>query len=201
MNELVIELEEIAPKELFGEQNVNIELLKKYNITTFAAFVIGFPEETTESIDDNIRFIQETGLEFYSLKEFYYTHTAPIHKSRELYSLSGNGNTWEHKTMNSVEASAQKLRIFETIKNSVHIDSDSGLWYLAYLRECGFNWQEIKDLQNIITEMMLQDNKNDFFSKGPLIKKLEELLSKAKIKNKNYTLIPEAEMSREIASL
>lgn len=30
MNELVIELEEIAPKEFFGEQNVNIELLKKY---------------------------------------------------------------------------------------------------------------------------------------------------------------------------
>ena len=30
MNELVIELEEITPKEFFGAQNVNIELLKKY---------------------------------------------------------------------------------------------------------------------------------------------------------------------------
>lgn len=30
MNELIIELEEIAPKEFFGEQNTNIELLKKY---------------------------------------------------------------------------------------------------------------------------------------------------------------------------
>ncbi|MCK7590643.1 PhoH family protein [Subsaxibacter sp. CAU 1640] len=30
MNELIIELEEIAPKEFFGEQNANIELLKKY---------------------------------------------------------------------------------------------------------------------------------------------------------------------------
>ena len=30
MNELIIELEEIAPKEFFGAQNVNIELLKKY---------------------------------------------------------------------------------------------------------------------------------------------------------------------------
>ena len=30
MNELIIELEEIAPKDFFGEQNVNIELLKKY---------------------------------------------------------------------------------------------------------------------------------------------------------------------------
>lgn len=30
MNELIIELQEIAPKEFFGAQNVNIELLKKY---------------------------------------------------------------------------------------------------------------------------------------------------------------------------
>lgn len=30
MNELIIELEEIAPIDFFGEQNVNIELLKKY---------------------------------------------------------------------------------------------------------------------------------------------------------------------------
>lgn len=30
MNELIIELEEIAPKEFFGAQNVNIELLKNY---------------------------------------------------------------------------------------------------------------------------------------------------------------------------
>lgn len=30
MNELIIELEEIAPKDFFGEQNANIELLKKY---------------------------------------------------------------------------------------------------------------------------------------------------------------------------
>ena len=30
MNELIIELEEISPKEFFGAQNANIELLKKY---------------------------------------------------------------------------------------------------------------------------------------------------------------------------
>lgn len=30
MNELIIELEDIAPKEFFGAQNVNIEILKKY---------------------------------------------------------------------------------------------------------------------------------------------------------------------------
>ena len=31
LNELVLELEEIAPKEFFGPQNINIELLKRYS--------------------------------------------------------------------------------------------------------------------------------------------------------------------------
>ena len=30
MNEIIIELEEMSPKEFFGEHNINIELLKKY---------------------------------------------------------------------------------------------------------------------------------------------------------------------------
>ena len=30
MNELIIELSEISPREFFGQQNANIELLKKY---------------------------------------------------------------------------------------------------------------------------------------------------------------------------
>jgi phosphate starvation-inducible PhoH-like protein len=30
LNELILELEEITPKEFFGAQNANIELLKKY---------------------------------------------------------------------------------------------------------------------------------------------------------------------------
>ena len=30
MNELILELEEISPKEFFGAQNTNIALLKKY---------------------------------------------------------------------------------------------------------------------------------------------------------------------------
>ena len=30
MNELIIQLEEISPKDFFGAQNANIELLKKY---------------------------------------------------------------------------------------------------------------------------------------------------------------------------
>lgn len=177
-------LKSMNKKVTVADYRRGIAQLKAEGITTFAAFVLGFPGETPQTIDDNIKFIEETGLEFYSLKEFYYMHTASIHKKKDEWNLTGHGNVWSHKTMTSVEASEQKLRIFNSVKSAVHIDSDSGLWYLAYLRECGFEWQEIKDIQNLITEMMMQDNRNDFFSKGPLMVRMREILEKANFKNK-----------------
>ncbi len=161
-----------------------IDMLKRNGITVFAAFVIGFPGETRQSIDDNIEFIEESGLDFYSLKEFYYTHTAPIHHDREKWGLTGDGNKWQHKTMSSEEASEHKLRIFETVKRSVNIDSDSGLWYLAYLRECGFNWREISEMQILLNEMMHRDNRGEFLGKGRLIGGLAEILDRADFKAK-----------------
>jgi p-methyltransferase len=158
-----------------------IELLRRNNIVTFAAFVLGFPGETEETVADNINFIEETGLDFYSVKEFYYSHTASIHEQRKKYGLTGQGNEWKHNTMSSVEASNQKLRMFETVKSSIYVDSDSGLWYLAYLRECGFTWSEIREIQNKISEMMSQDNRDDYFSKDRLTANLVTILGKSRI--------------------
>ena len=41
-----------------------VEYLKRNGITTFAAFIIGFPGETSETIQDNIEFIKESGIDF-----------------------------------------------------------------------------------------------------------------------------------------
>jgi p-methyltransferase len=159
-----------------------IEILRRNNIMTFAAFVLGFPCETERTIADNIKFIEETGLDFFSVKEFYYAHTASIHEQRDKYSLTGQGNEWKHSTMSSIEASNQKLRMFETVKSSIYVDSDSGLWYLAYLRERGFTWSEIREIQIKISEMMLQDNREEFFSKNQIAADLGIILSKSRFK-------------------
>jgi p-methyltransferase len=159
-----------------------IEILRRNGIVTLAAFVLGFPGETEVTVQDNIKFIQETGLDFYSLKEFYYSHAAAIHDQREKYNLSGQGNVWKHNTMSSVEASVQKLRMFESVKSAVYVDADSGLWYLAYLRECGFTWPEIRGIQREISEMMSQDNRGDFFSKDPHASNLKGILDQSKFK-------------------
>ena len=48
-------------------------------------------------------------------------------------------------------------------------DSDSGLWYLAYLRDQGYDWKSIEKLQRIIVEMLRKDNENKHFEKNDLM--------------------------------
>jgi len=167
-----------------GAYRRGIEILKSKGIKIFANFVLGFPGETEDSIRDNVTFIEETGLDFYSVKEFYYSHNASVHMSREMYGLNGQGNVWQHSTMSSTEASRYKLLMFESVKSSTYVDSDSGLWYLAYLRERGFNWLEIHAIQRIMSEMMSQDNRDDFFNKKDNISDLAKILVNSSFKGK-----------------
>lgn len=131
-----------------------INLLNKYDIDYLAAFVLGFPGETEKTIQDNVDFIRENGVRFYSLKEFYYMEHTAIHDQREKYDLSGIGNKWSHATMSYEEATKIKLDVFKSIKGSTHIDPDTSLWYMAYLYDQGYSMSEVRILQESINDLM-----------------------------------------------
>lgn len=150
-----------------------IDLLKENDIKTFASFIVGFPGETQETIDDTISFIGKSGLDFYSLKEFYYLHTASIHSHSKDFELEGEGHTWKHRTMSSAQASEMKLLMFDSIKKSIHVDPDMGLWCLAYLRDRGFSWDQIVSIHETINEMMRRDNSDKWLEKMDLFEKLK----------------------------
>ncbi len=154
-----------------------VEYLKKYNIKVFAAFIIGFPGETDKTIQDNINFIKESGIDYYSLKEFWYAPNAPIAKRAKEFDLKGFGNKWSHNTMSSQEASKIKLEIFDSINESIYLDSDSGLWYLTYLRDQNFNWDQIERSQKIIVDMLRKDNINKHYEKKTHMKKLTKIFN------------------------
>ena len=118
--------------------------LKKHEIVTFAAFVIGFPGETEESINENIHFLDSLEVDFYSTKEFYYMPHTSIHTDRGKYNLTGNANKWSHNTMNSQIATEMKIHMFRHVKRSIFLDPDTSLWYLAYLYDQGFSFEQIK---------------------------------------------------------
>ncbi len=153
-----------------------IEILKRCDIPLFGMFVIGFPGETEETVNDNIDFINHSGLDFYSIKEFFYLHTAPIHKIRQHFKLDGEGYRWRHATMTSARATELKLKMFEHIDSSIHIDPDLGLWYLIYLRDRDFDWNRIRNCQKIINAMLHKDNMGQYDDKESLFLKFRNAL-------------------------
>ena len=133
-----------------------INLLNKYDIAYLAAFVLGFPGETDATIQENIDFIRNNGVRFYSLKEFFYMPHTAVHESRAEYGLTGNGSKWSHATMTHEEAAEIKLDIFRSVTESTHIDPDTSLWYMAYLYDQGYDFREIERLQGEINLLMKQ---------------------------------------------
>jgi len=150
-----------------------IALLNKHGITMMVAFVIGFPGESQETIRENKEFIEKNGIQFYTLKEFFYIENTPIYRDREKFGLTGMGSRWQHHTMNSAEASTYKMQMFRDIK-SVFIDPDTSLWYLAYLYDQGFTMAEIADFQQDINKIMLSQMDGNFNDDNPLFGQLAQ---------------------------
>ncbi|MBF0465911.1 MAG: radical SAM protein [Nitrospirae bacterium] len=171
-------LENMNKKAKADDYIKGVALLKKYDIPIFAMFILGFPGETEETIQDNISFIENNGIDYYSAKEFYYLHSSPVHARKDEFSLEGEGNKWKHRTMNSAQASKMKLHMFDSIKNSTYIDPDMGLWYLIYLRERGFGWSKIKASQTIINQMSKEDNLGNYNDKETLFEDLKNVISR-----------------------
>lgn len=148
-----------------------IDLLNKNEISTICAFIIGFPGETEKTIDKNIKFIDSVGMDYYTLKEFYYMKHTPVYKEKDKFELSGTSSNWKHMTMNYSEAQMYKIKIFMTVKNSVFIDPDTSLWHLAYLYDAGYSLGDIMRIQKEINLLMhdqiegRMDDNHDSFAK------------------------------------
>jgi p-methyltransferase len=155
-----------------------IRLLKKYEIPMFVAFVLGFPGETEETIEEDIEFAESNGIDFYSLKEFYYMPHTSVHTNRDQFGLVGHGNQWSHATMTSTRASEIKFEMFKRIKHSVYIDADTSLWYIAYLVDQGFTLDQVKAAQRVINAMMARDNAGRFHDKDDLMRDLTRTLGR-----------------------
>jgi len=139
-----------------------VALLNKHGIHSLSAIVLGFPGEDDASIRANIDFIENCGVEFYSLKEFFYMEHTSVHDKREQYGLTGMGAAWSHKTMNYEQAARIKLDMFREIKNATHLDPDTSLWLMAYLYDQGHDFAAIRGMQKRINDIVLAQMNGDF---------------------------------------
>jgi len=157
-----------------------VALLRKYGIVSMAAFVLGFPGETERTIRDNRNFIETSGVEYYTLKEFYYMAHTPVHEKRKEYGLSGMGNKWSHATMDSRTAYEHKISLFREVKNSCFIDSDTSLWHLVLLQDAGFSFEMITMMQENINAVIEDQLAGIYDDNHPALHRLERILAESK---------------------
>ena len=135
-----------------------IQQLNQRGIMTIASFVVGFPGETKETIQNTINFIEESQPDYYSLYRWYYDTNVPIHQQRDKYALRGKGDRWEHNTMDWKEANDMILSMFTTIKNSTYRSSYRfGFTAIPYLMGKGISLEHIREFLKLCKPLFMKN--------------------------------------------
>lgn len=138
-------LKNMNKKATSDQYKRGISLLNEFGIPGHANFVIGFPGETRQTIQDNIDFIDETCPTFFRTQLWYYEYAAPIYENRNKYNIKGAGFDWSHSTMNSREAFDIIDEIFLKNMNSVWMPQYNFEIYGVYrLLHRGMGLEQIK---------------------------------------------------------
>ncbi len=123
-----------------------VELLKKYGIITYGSFIIGFPGETHETVQETIKFIKESGIDFFRTQLWYCDPITPIWKEKEKYNIKGSSFEWSHATMDSEVASDITDEIFLSIRDPIWVPQYNfefdGLFHILHR---GYSPEQLKD--------------------------------------------------------
>jgi hypothetical protein len=111
-----------------------IRLLRQHGILSFGSFILGFPGETAETVEETRAFIRDNRPDYYRVQLWYCEAGTPIDRRRERYGTTGEGFVWSHATMDSLTAMDHIDRLFLSIQESVWLPQWSfDFWVIPYL--------------------------------------------------------------------
>jgi len=124
-----------------------IEMLRRYGIMTFGSFILGFPGETEETVDETIEFLRATQPDYYRAQLWYCEAGTPIEHQRDKFQINGEGFVWSHATMDSLEAMDHIDRLFLSVQESVWLPQWSfDFWIIPYFLGRGVSLETFRDL-------------------------------------------------------
>ncbi|WP_052341211.1 B12-binding domain-containing radical SAM protein [Salinarimonas rosea] len=129
-----------------AEYRRGLALLRSAGIPTYASFVVGFPGETSETVEETIDFIEDAAPDFYRAQLWYYDLLTPIHREAGKYGLRNSQFEWSHATMTAEIAADWVDRMHATIRASVWLpQNDFDFPGLFCLLGRGWSVAQIKD--------------------------------------------------------
>jgi radical SAM PhpK family P-methyltransferase len=139
-----------------------IAQLKERGIFTHASLIAGFPGETSETIDNTIRFIDQSGVDTFTVNPWYYAHSTPVHARADALGLSGSGHYWTHSTMTSAQAIAAADRMFAEIVGSTWMPVNGlDFWGVPYLLGKGMTTGEVTRFLALARPLTLANRMRD----------------------------------------
>ena len=146
-------LNEMNKRTTSGKYRRGIEMLRRQGIITFGSFIIGYPGETTETVEETANFIRSSGLDFFRINLWYCDRTTPVWARRHEYGLGGDGFAWKHRSMSAQQACAHLERLFLDINSPVWLPlrgfDIGGAWQLL---EGGIDRDRIVDIVNVFNQ-------------------------------------------------
>lgn len=122
-----------------------IRKLKHLGILTYTSFLVGFPGETSETVQNTLRFLSETEPDYYQVHLYYHSRYVPIQREARRFGLHGGDYSWRHATMDWETACDWIEHIRDNVTGSVLSTSYlSSFWWIAYLFGLGVSLVHIR---------------------------------------------------------
>jgi p-methyltransferase len=132
-----------------------IELLRRHGIMTFGSFIVGFPGETEQTVDETIEFLRAARPDYFRAQLWYCEAGTPVEGQRDKYGITGEGFVWSHATMDSLEAMDHIDRLFLSVKESLWLPQWSfDFWIIPYLLGRGVSLERFKALMAEAHQML-----------------------------------------------
>jgi radical SAM PhpK family P-methyltransferase len=132
-----------------------IKRLQERGILTFASFIIGFPGETQETVDETMAFIKEHKPDYYRAQNWYCEPGTPIDRRRQEFGINGEGFVWRHSTMDSLEAMNHIERLFLSVDESLWLPQWSfDFWIIPYLIGRGISAERFKQFMTVANKLL-----------------------------------------------
>jgi len=137
-----------------------IDILYESGISVYASFILGFPGETEETVQNAVNWINSTPLELYKFHLSSWVPLTGIDKERHKYGLTHMGKLehpllWKHKTMDAVRASEYLREIFLNVKHAdtLLFHTSPGIMF-PHLFEKGYSRDEIFKMLKVKTNII-----------------------------------------------
>lgn len=133
-----------------------IRQLKERGIVTFASVIVGFPGETRQTVENTMRFLEETSPTFYRAETYYHYTNVPIHEKADVFGIKGAGYSWRHNTMTWQEAGATVEKMYRTIRGPLIVPGYMfDFWSIPYLTGRGITVEQITSFVRVAQDLLV----------------------------------------------